>query len=835
MLGRGRQTEPRPLDRTEVAQPAVFAVEYALAQLLAEWGIRPRALLGYSLGEYGAACLAGVLSFEDALTLVARRARLIGGLPPGAMLSVALAEQEAVRFTSSRISLSGLNGPTLSVLSGPPEDMDSLAADLAERGIASRRLPTTHAFHSSMMEPVRDALRELLRGVKLAPPAIPYLSNVTGTWITAEEATDPEHWVRHLVAPVRFGQAMAELLAEPSRVLIEVGPGQGLTTLALQLAGGQAPVAVSTLRPGYERQADEAYLLGGLARLWLAGLPVDWAGFSAPERRRKLRLPTYPFERKRFWIERGLPPPDAAAATELPPPEPSVLARHERPANLRNPYVEPTTERERRLVELWQDLLGVEPIGVHDSFFALGGHSLLAPQLIVRLRAAFGVDFPMRDLFEAPTVAELAQALDLVEREGRAALAAAREVVDLRAEAVLDPTIQPEGPPPVSVDDPAEVFLTGATGFLGAWLAAELLRQTRARVHCLVRAADADEALRRLRASLAERALWRDDLAERLVAVPGDLGEPRFGMSEEAFRELASRVDAVYHNGAWVNFTYPYKVLKPANVLGTVEALRLAALVRTKPFHLVSSITAVPEVEYGFRDDPTVYEDDECESLSGLFGGYGETKWVSEQIAKIARGRGLPVSIYRPTVLSGDRKTGVCNTRDMVWNMIKGCIQMGVTPDGEPEIEITPVDYVAAALIHISLRADGSGRVYQFPHPRQARWRTIFEFMREYGYRLEWMKSGEWERYALERLQTDTENALAPFAPVVANFEAYGVIAEQEGRTGRRQQIHFDDRNVRTAVAGSDIVCPDVDARLLTVYFDHFVATGFLPPPPVVH
>jgi acyl transferase domain-containing protein len=280
--------ETPALHRTETAQPAVFAVEHALAKVLEKWGIRPQALAGYSLGEYVAACLAGVLSFEDALRLVARRARLIGGLPAGAMLSVSLPEEEARRLVSGSLSLAAVNGPSYSVLAGPPAAVEALAADLAARGVVAKRLPTTHAFHSRMMEPLREDLRDLLRSVRLSPPAIPYLSNVTGTWITPEQATDPELWVRHLVEPVRFGAAIRELLAEPSRnlvpILVEVGPGQALTSLALQLADAAAPrVTVPTLRPSYDRrQTDTAFLLSGLARLWLAGLPIDWAGLQRP-------------------------------------------------------------------------------------------------------------------------------------------------------------------------------------------------------------------------------------------------------------------------------------------------------------------------------------------------------------------------------------------------------------------------------------------------------------------------------------------------------------------------------------------------------------------------
>jgi len=244
----------------------------------------------------------------------------------------------------------------------------------------------------------------------------------------------------------------------------------------------------------------------------------------------------------------------------------------------------------------------------------------------------------------------------------------------------------------------------------------------------------------------------------------------------------------------------------------------------------------VPEVEYGFRKDPTVFEDDETGSISGLFGGYGETKWVSEHLCQLARTRGIPVSIYRPGVLSGHSRTGVSNTRDMVWNMIKGAIQVGSTPDGTNQImDITPVDYVAGSLVHISLSDENLNRVYQFPHPELPIWRTVFEFMRDYGYPLEWMKSGEWEMHVLEVIRNGadgSENALAPFAPVVANYDAYAEQATAEGRTGKMKHILFDDRNTRAAIAGSGITCPAVDADLLTVYFDFFVRTGFLPPPP---
>jgi phthiocerol/phenolphthiocerol synthesis type-I polyketide synthase E len=293
----GAPAAPNPaaqkLNRTRYTQPALFAVEYALAQLLLEWGLKPAALVGYSLGEYVAACVAGVFSLEDALALVARRAMLIDELEAGAMLAVPLPEAEARAVLGLQLSLAAVNGPTLSVVSGPVPAVAALEQQLAAKGVAVRRLPTTHAFHSTMMEPIRDRVVEMARGLKPSSPSIPYLSNVTGTWMKADEATDPGYWGRHLCQAVRFGQALSELRNDPDRVLLEVGPGLSLSTLALQTAAGPqaaGQVVLPTLRPSYDRQPDLAYLFGSVAKLWLAGVSLDRDGLFRHERRMELSL-----------------------------------------------------------------------------------------------------------------------------------------------------------------------------------------------------------------------------------------------------------------------------------------------------------------------------------------------------------------------------------------------------------------------------------------------------------------------------------------------------------------------------------------------------------------
>nr|ASV46953.1 hypothetical protein [uncultured bacterium] len=306
------------LRRTAVAQPALFVTSLALARLWAEWGVAPQAMAGHSVGEYAAACLAGVLGDEDALALVAARGSLMEAMPEGAMLAVPLAADEAHEYARAlagdAVSVAAVNAPELCALSGPTAVVEALAAALAARGLPCRPLHTSHAFHSAMMDAAVWPFVERVRGVRLRPPAVPYLSNVTGTWITAEEATAPAYYGRHLRETVRFADNVAELLADPDWACVEVGPGHTLASLVRQQPAGRDRLVVGSLPSPARERPDGAAMLEGLGRLWAAGVPVDWDGFLAHEQRRRLRLPTYPFERQRYWIGTPDRPEDAPAA-----------------------------------------------------------------------------------------------------------------------------------------------------------------------------------------------------------------------------------------------------------------------------------------------------------------------------------------------------------------------------------------------------------------------------------------------------------------------------------------------------------------------------------------
>jgi thioester reductase-like protein len=1343
---------PQKLHQTMFAQPILFTIEYALAKQWMAWGIQPQAVIGYSIGEYAAACIAGVFSLEDALLLVAKRAQLINGLPGGAMLSVLLSEEELRPLLGPKLSLMAINGPYVCVVSGPANAIAELERHLDEEGVACQRLQTSHAFHSWMMEPIVEPFARLARSIRLYPPKIPYISNVTGTWITTAQATDPMYWATHLRQPVRFADGVGELWKEPQRILLEVGPGQSLGSLALQhpkRIKKSIHAALSSLSHSYDRQPDLAFMLNTLGKLWLAGALIDWSQLYAQERRYRVPLPTYPFERQRYWIDpqesqgrngrdtmaRAARPPvakwfyvpiwkqstlplpnaplhalgqparwlifadacgvadqlaerlrrdgqrvvmvrpterfsrravddytisacaaadyaallhelddmelfptsivhawgvtqDHAAHAEAPaleatqatafhsllclvqllgqrdrhdllplwvvsnglyeiescdhiyPEKATVLGlcdaipreyphipcrmidirtadaktasdrlidqliaelrlpvadsliayrgRHRwaqhvealrlddrspqaqglrddgvylivgglglaglrvaeylsqgahprlvltgkptgsagelnHPAdeqanlalrqvqaleqrgvevlsypleqlddstigvaisqtikrfnnlhgviyvagadeqladaciatltyeawlqrflslaeelnaleralqgrkldfcllcsspaltvgglahaaaaangcfmsarvsghNLSEPQpwvslswdahpplsdaargpatglptqavispeegaqvlkqllsntgvthaivspsdlkagraqmddrapsqvvedgarldavqqlsddqgrvgVAPRNEIEQAIADIWQRLLNIENIAVYDNFFEVGGHSLLAPQLLSQIRTAYDLELPLSILFERPTVAGLAETIDTARREGIESILAAQTVIDLRAEVALDPAINAAGMPFEAITDPAAILLTGATGFLGAYLVRELLDQTNAEIYCLVRASNAEEGRRRIQRNLEAYLLWDPTLADRIIPVPGDLAQLRWGLSEEVFRMLAGTIDSIYHCGAWVNFTYPYSALKAANVFSTHEALRLASQLKVKPVHYISSMAVFSPLPYAADSD--IREDNTLDHAEGFFSGYAETKWVSEKIIELARQRGIPVCVYRPGVIGGHSQTGIGNTKDLIWNMIKGCIQLGVVPDLDqiPDIDtmidIIPVDFLAKAITCLSRQPGSFGKNFHFTNPHPMHWSKIAGFLQEFGYPMQPVSNEEWHELLRTVVSTSLDNALYPFLPVLL-APTFDNQREQEQPEDRfATDLHFDDRNTSHGLAGTSIACPPVDFELMNTYFSHFVRSRFLAPPSV--
>ena len=403
------------LRRTEVTQPALFAVEWALARLWMRWGVRPDAMLGHSVGEFVAACLAGVFSLDDALRLVAARGRLMQSLPAGAMLGVQLPEAELLPRLPEGVSLAAVNGPDSCAVSGPSAAVGALEAALRADGVEVRPLHTSHAFHSAMMDPVLDLFRELVLRARPQAPEVPYVSSLTGTWITADEATDADYWARQLRHPVRFAAGVDTLLqASPETVFLEAGPGR---TLGMLVPREGAHAVVASLPHPRDAGADTRALAAAVGRLWSEGVAIDWAAYGEGRGGRRIPLPTYPFERRRYYLEAPRGGPEAVELP-LPPAEALTSAGEEGPPSahgrpqLRTAYLAPRSELEEAVAAVWREMLAMERVGVEDDFFELGGHSLLGTRVIGRLRLQYGVELKVDAIFRASTVAALAREIE---------------------------------------------------------------------------------------------------------------------------------------------------------------------------------------------------------------------------------------------------------------------------------------------------------------------------------------------------------------------------------------------------------------------------------------
>jgi amino acid adenylation domain-containing protein len=432
--------DPQALVPTSVTQPAIFVLEYALARMWMSWGIRPTALIGHSVGEWVCATLAEVMPLPDALGLVVERGRRMQALPAGGMLSVRLSAEELAPRLPEGVVIAAENAPGLCVASGPTELIARLEEEITAGGGVARRLVTSHAFHSAMMDPVIEPMAARLAAVRLSPPKIPILSTVTARWLTDAEATSTRYWAEHLRLPVRFGPAAAQLLAEPRRVLIEIGPRATLSTLARQVVTGKRalPPAIPSLADAPEKEPEA--VAAALGQLWSMGAAIDWAGYRADERRRRVPLPTYPFQRQRYWVD--APPatttaPAASPAAFAAPaparlPAPAVtlpvlapVPSLEMPAPMQHvappapPAAAVTVDRRPRLLasicELVEEVSGTDVTDADPAtpWLELGLDSLTLTQLALQVQRTHNVKVTFRQVMESyPTMASLAGMLD---------------------------------------------------------------------------------------------------------------------------------------------------------------------------------------------------------------------------------------------------------------------------------------------------------------------------------------------------------------------------------------------------------------------------------------
>jgi amino acid adenylation domain-containing protein/thioester reductase-like protein len=487
-------------------------------------------------------------------------------------------------------------------------------------------------------------------------------------------------------------------------------------------------------------------------------------------------------------------------------------------------FIAPRNAIEQQMVTLWLSVLGLKRVGIHDNFFELGGNSLLAAQLITKISEVFKVDLPVRCLFETPTVEGLSQTLETVSQAG----VFTPKTINLKAEVVLDAALFPQGQYSSNITHPQHIFITGSTGFLGAFLLHELLQKTQAKIYCLVREENPQAGIEKLQKILKKYGLWQPREAMRIIPIIGDLEKPLLGLTVSKFEQLAAQIDTIYHSGAQVNFVKPYSVLKTANVLGTQEIIKLATQSRIKPLHYISTAGVFGPISY-FKECQVFYEHDnldDYEDYVALDIGYSQSKWVAEQLIGIAKSRGFPITIMRPGFLLGHTQSGVTNTTDFWSRLIKGCIQIGSFPEliGQKQ-EFIPIDYVTQSIVHLSLKPESLGKVFHLTPP-QHNLTTIelFNLIRSSGYALKPLSYRKWKQQLLQNIKQSSDNALIPLLPLFTE-KVYGDLTIIELY---QNNPDYDCTNTLEGLKDSSIYCPQISQELIKTYLSYFTRIGFL-------
>ena len=415
--------------------------EYSLAKLIMKWGLEPRALIGYSFGEYTAASLSGVFSLQDVLKLALQRGEMMLGMPVGSMMSVSLPEQELKHRLPDDISIAAVNGPEFCIVSGPPQPIKRLRDELRTEGHDAYRLRVPRAGHSQMMLPFKDELIAHFEGIPLHTPKIPYISGLTGNWITSQQAASPQYWARHMTETIRFYDGIGRILSELNPIFVQVGSER-----ALPLYVGMHPLkkeenlAMNLIRYEKEKDHDVSFLLNRIGELWQCGLDIDWKDFYANEKRSRISLPTYSFKRTSYPLPGNinkiavgkipgnkkeiLPPSlsqdgNTGAEREKTSTVPIKRKQTRKNAKLSAPYVPPRDETEQKLVEIFQSFFSIEPVGIHDDFYDLGGDSLRAVQLTGLIKkSGSNITLSIKDLLFYQNIHDICQGLKTQEKIG---------------------------------------------------------------------------------------------------------------------------------------------------------------------------------------------------------------------------------------------------------------------------------------------------------------------------------------------------------------------------------------------------------------------------------
>ncbi|ERT07289.1 thioester reductase domain protein [Lyngbya aestuarii BL J] len=427
-------------------------------------------------------------------------------------------------------------------------------------------------------------------------------------------------------------------------------------------------------------------------------------------------------------------------------------------------------------------------------------------------------------IWECPTIEKLTEYL--AREDSSDVPISTRQKIDLKSEVNQYPTISVENILGKSSGNLSNIFLTGGTGFLGSFLLDELLQKTHSQIYCLVRASSQDLGQQKIQKKLELYGLWQPEFNRRIIPVLGDLSHPLLGLSEKQFERLANEIDAIYHSGASLNYVYPYEKLKPINVDGTYEVLKLASTTKVKSVHYMSSIAVF---ESDLYREMVITESDDLMNVGQMYLGYSQSKWVAEKLVLSARERGLPVAVYRLPFISGHSLTGVWNTDDIICRMIKGCITMKTMPDLDYVLNTSPVDYISQAIVSLSRKEMSLGSIFHLNNPYPIHLSHLHEFLSNMGYGIEKKTCKDWLA-GVQNNAKSKEHSLYPLLPFFTKEylpEKLTILELYEEQRKPKVSCEF----TKEALADSSIDCPPMNGNLLNNYFAYLMDTGFLNQP----
>ncbi|HEX5885947.1 MAG TPA: amino acid adenylation domain-containing protein, partial [Pyrinomonadaceae bacterium] len=481
---------------------------------------------------------------------------------------------------------------------------------------------------------------------------------------------------------------------------------------------------------------------------------------------------------------------------------------------------------ETEISQIVTSVLGLEQVSIDDDIFELGSNSLLIARIASRLSSAYKIDLPVQHIFKDPTVAGIAALVDIYQREGNHGVTA-WTIEQVEADAELDPEITAEGLPAYEHETPKSVFVTGATGYLGAFILEQLLRTSDVECFCLVRASNPEKGFDRIREAMKGYHIWDDSFADRIRPVLGDIAKPELGIGQQEFAELARDVDVIYHCAALVNFIYPYSALRAPNVRGTHEVLRLATSTKLKPVHYTSTV----DVLLGTHMQRPFIEDDESvlHTPNEIPDGYGRSKLVAEKMLANARSRGVPIVVYRPGLIMGHTTTGATQTNDYLLVGLKGYIDLGMLGEPNIMIDFVTVDFVAASIVHLSKQRDSIGRFFHIWNPRPVHMGRAYDWIDSFGYHLKVVPASVLKEKVLK--EVDVSSVLYPFLPLFRALRDNPPISSHDPRVMEKINLFDECRNTIEGLKGSGIDFSPLDEDQAHRCLSYLVSIGFLPKP----